>query len=113
LSTTVRLVDQADRPAGGVFESSTTGEVDVAKKPQVEELEELIERCAGVDVGQAEVVVCARVPDRQGRRCKLIESFGTTTPDLSSPIDATSAPLPGRIRSANLRIDPRRGAPDR
>jgi len=33
-------------------------------KPPVEELDELIERCAGIDVGQAELVVCARFPDR-------------------------------------------------
>jgi transposase len=51
-------------------------------KPEVEELDELIERCAGIDVGQAEVVVCARVPDQTGKRCRLIESFGTTVPDL-------------------------------
>lgn len=51
-------------------------------KQQLEELDELIERCAGIDVGQAEVVVCARVPDQAGKRCRLIESFGTTTPDL-------------------------------
>lgn len=52
------------------------------KKPEVEELDELIERCAGIDVGRAELVVCARVPDQHGRRCRLIESFGATTPDL-------------------------------
>lgn len=52
------------------------------KKPEVEELDELIERCAGIDVGQAEVVVCARVFDEQGRRTKHVETFGTTTPDL-------------------------------
>ena len=49
---------------------------------QVEELDELVERCAGIDVGQAEVVVCARVPDQAGKRCRLVETFGTTTPDL-------------------------------
>jgi transposase len=52
------------------------------KRQAVHELDELIERCAGIDVGQAEVVVCARVRDNQGRCCELIESFGTTTPDL-------------------------------
>ena len=52
------------------------------RRPEVEELDELIERCAGIDVGQAEVVVCARVPDRSGKRCRLIGSFGTTVPDL-------------------------------
>ena len=52
------------------------------KKPQPEELDELIERCAGIDVGQAELVVCARFPDEEGRRVKKIAAFGTTTPDL-------------------------------
>ena len=46
-------------------------------------MEELIERCAGIDVGQAEVVVCVRVPDRvTGRATELVETYGTTTPDL-------------------------------
>ncbi|MGH9039580.1 MAG: IS110 family transposase [Acidimicrobiia bacterium] len=54
----------------------------MAKRTRVEEFEELIERCAGIDVGQAEVVVCARVPDHLGRRTALVESFGTTVPDL-------------------------------
>jgi transposase len=46
-------------------------------------MEAVIERCAGIDVGQAELRVCARVPDAQtGRTVELIVSFGTTTPDL-------------------------------
>ncbi|KQY61134.1 IS110 family transposase [Nocardioides sp. 31GB23] len=46
-------------------------------------MEELVDRCAGIDVGQAEVVVCVRVPDRvTGRPAELIETYGTTTPDL-------------------------------
>lgn len=46
-------------------------------------MEELIERCAGIDVGQAEVVVCARVPDRvTGKPTELVMTYGTTTPDL-------------------------------
>lgn len=46
-------------------------------------MEELIERCAGIDVGQAEVVVCVRVPDRMtGRSAELVATYGTTTPDL-------------------------------
>jgi transposase len=52
------------------------------RKPPVEELDELIERCAGIDVGQAELVVCARFPDKEGRRTKQVGTFGTTTPDL-------------------------------
>ena len=30
-------------------------------------MEQLVERCAGVDVGRAELRVYARVPDRKGR----------------------------------------------
>lgn len=52
------------------------------KRPEPEELDELIERCAGIDVGQAELVVCARFPDARGIRSKEIATFGTTTPDL-------------------------------
>lgn len=33
------------------------------KTARAEELDEPIERCAGIDVGQAELVVCARFPD--------------------------------------------------
>jgi hypothetical protein len=47
-------------------------------------MEELIERCAGIDVGQAEVVICARVPDAvTGARAELIASHGTTPRMLS------------------------------
>lgn len=54
----------------------------MAKKTNLEELDQLIERCAGIDVGQAEVVVCARVREPDGRGAQHIETFGTTTPDL-------------------------------
>jgi transposase len=46
-------------------------------------MEQIIERCAGIDVGQAEVVVCVRVPDRvTARPTELVASYGTTTPEL-------------------------------
>ena len=46
-------------------------------------MELIVERCAGIDVGQAEVVVCARVPDAAtGAAAELVASYGTTTPDL-------------------------------
>lgn len=46
-------------------------------------MEQVVERCAGIDVGQAEVVVCVRVPDRvTGLAAELLQTFGTTTPDL-------------------------------
>jgi hypothetical protein len=51
-------------------------------------MEQLIERCAGIDVGQAESVVCVRVPDAvTGGPAELIASYGTTTPDLLELVD--------------------------
>jgi hypothetical protein len=38
---------------------------------------------AGVDIGRRELRVCARVPDEvSGESSEIIESWGTTTPDL-------------------------------
>ena len=46
-------------------------------------MELIVERCAGIDVGQAEVVVCSRVPDAAtGMVAELVASYGTTTQDL-------------------------------
>jgi transposase len=46
-------------------------------------MEQISERCAGIDVGQAEVVVCVRIPDRvTARPTELVASYGTTTPEL-------------------------------
>src|SRR5215212_8119858 len=42
----------------------------------------LIDRCAGIDVGQALLVVCVRVVDEKGRLDQQVRSFGATTPDL-------------------------------
>jgi transposase len=42
----------------------------------------LIERCAGLDVHQATVTVTVRVPDEQGGRLVVTETFGTTTAAL-------------------------------
>ena len=41
----------------------------------------LIDRCAGIDVGQALLVVCVRVVDGS-RLVEEVRSFGATTPDL-------------------------------
>ena len=69
-------------------------------------MEELIERCAGIDVGQAEVVVCARVPDRvTGRATELVETYGTTTPDLLELHDWSCGGRPGCDARA-LSLDP-------
>ena len=41
-------------------------------------MEQVVDRCAGIDVGQAEVVVCVRVPDRvTGLPAELLETFGS------------------------------------
>jgi transposase len=42
----------------------------------------LIDRCAGIDVGQALLVVCVRVVGERGRVTEEVRSFGATTPDL-------------------------------
>ena len=50
-------------------------------------MEELIERCAGLDVHQAELTACVRVPDAEGRTLQIVQEFGTTTPDLLALAD--------------------------
>jgi transposase len=45
-------------------------------------MELLIARCAGLDVHQATVVATVRVPDEQGGRMSVTETFGTMTADL-------------------------------
>jgi transposase len=45
-------------------------------------MELLITRCAGLDVHQATVVATVRVPDEQGGRTSVTETFGTMTADL-------------------------------
>lgn len=44
----------------------------------------LIDRCAGIDVGQALLVVCVRVVTEQGRLDEQVRSFGATIPDLEA-----------------------------
>ena len=41
----------------------------------------LIDRCAGIDVGQALLVVCVRLVDGRGQLVEQVRSFGATTPD--------------------------------
>src|SRR5437867_8714978 len=45
-------------------------------------MELLIARCAGLDVHQATVVATVRMPDEQGGRQSVTETFGTMTADL-------------------------------
>ncbi len=45
-------------------------------------VEVVVERCAGIDVHQAQLTVCVRQPGSGRRRQQEIATFGTTTPDL-------------------------------
>ena len=42
----------------------------------------ILERCAGLDVHQATVTACLRLPGPAGERAQVIQTFGTTTPAL-------------------------------
>ena len=42
----------------------------------------LVERCAGIDVHQAQLRVCVRIPGAKGKRVEELPIVGTTTPDL-------------------------------
>ena len=50
----------------------------------VDELELLVERVAGLDVGKAELVACVRVshPSKPGRRMQVVRAYATTTAEL-------------------------------
>jgi hypothetical protein len=50
-------------------------------------MEQFVERCAGLDVHQAEITACARVPGEHGEVKEIVEEFGTTTPDLLAMLD--------------------------
>src|SRR4051794_31493546 len=56
-------------------------------------MEVLVERCAGIDVHQAQLRVCVRTPAAGGKRKRVEEfaSFGATTPDLLALADWLAA----------------------
>jgi transposase len=45
-------------------------------------MDQLIERSCGLDIYQAKVAACVRVPGPKGRRIPHVQTFGTTSPDL-------------------------------
>jgi transposase len=51
--------------------------------------DEIIERVAALDIGKADLVCCARVPDenRQGRRLQEVETYSTMTRSLLGMAD--------------------------
>jgi hypothetical protein len=46
-------------------------------------MDQLIERCAGLDVHRDTVAACVRVPGRGGRSTQTVQTFGTTAADSS------------------------------
>ena len=54
-------------------------------------MELVVERCAGIDVHQAQLRVCVRVPGAKGKRVEEFATFGTTTPDLLALSDWLAA----------------------
>jgi len=50
-------------------------------------MEVLYPRCAGLDVHKKTVVACRIVPGPDGRPCKEIRTFGTTTRELLRLLD--------------------------
>lgn len=54
-------------------------------------MEVVVERCAAIDVHQAELTVCVRATGVDGLRVEEIERFGATTPDLLTLSDWLSA----------------------
>ena len=54
-------------------------------------MELIVERPAGIDVHQAQLRVCVRVPGAKGKRVEEFATFGTTTPDLLTLADWLAA----------------------
>jgi hypothetical protein len=67
----------------GQFLSSTCG-VAVATGSEEGIVEAIIERCAGLDVHQATVVVCVLIGEAGRKPCREIRTFSTLTRDLEA-----------------------------
>jgi transposase len=48
----------------------------------VKAMDTFVARCAGLDIGKADLKACVRIPKGQGRRRQEIRTFATTTPAL-------------------------------
>ena len=45
-------------------------------------MDTLVERCAGLDIGKADLKACVRTPGKNARRVREIRTFATTTVGL-------------------------------
>lgn len=62
-------------------------------------MEQIIERCCGLDVHKVSLAVCVRSPDGRGRRAQRIKTFSTTTIEFFACGDWLAAPARGRLRN--------------
>jgi hypothetical protein len=94
---------------------------------ETQDNEEIVARVAALDIGKAELVCCARVPDedRPGRRLQEVETYSTMTRPLLGMADhlrclgvthaagattSASSKLSATKSSSNARPDPPRPA---
>jgi transposase len=47
----------------------------------------MVSRCAGIDIGKAEVVVCLRVPGKRGKRVSEVRTFSTVAGQINRLAD--------------------------
>jgi hypothetical protein len=62
----------------------------------------VIERCAGLDIGKADVKACVLVPGCRGQRQQDIRTFATTTNALLELSEGITDPLFGAPRAAGV-----------
>ena len=47
----------------------------------------VVSRCAGIDIGKAEVVVCLRVPGPRGKRVSQVQTFSAVAAQINRLAD--------------------------
>jgi transposase len=52
----------------------------------------MVSRCAGIDIGKAEVVVCLRVPGSRGKRVSEVRTFSTVAGEINRLADWLTRP---------------------
>jgi hypothetical protein len=74
-------------------------------------MDQLIERCAGLDVHKETVAACIRVPGPGDTRSQYVQVFGTTTGDLLTLRDWLEAHGVTHVATARRSSENRRGKP--
>ena len=47
----------------------------------------VVSRCAGIDIGKAEVVVCLRIPGPRGKRVSQVRTFSAVAVEMNRLAD--------------------------